>query len=131
MKLLVFHRPPEPLDEDVVEATALAVHQQLQSEGQQGCRKLGRRELAPLVGVEDFQWSVPRDGPLHGAHTETRVERVRQFPREPEVAVAVEDSAAIHVATLHRNLSDVRRPDLIWPRHRQVAQQIRIDPLAG
>ena len=102
INLLGFHRPPESLDEDIVEAPAFAVHRQLHPAGQQGGRELGRRELTALVGVGDFRRAVPRDGPMGGAHAEACVERVGQFSREHGAAVPVEARAEIPMPALHR-----------------------------
>jgi hypothetical protein len=44
--LVVFDRAPEPFPEDVVEATALAVHPELYAQREQRLAKLGRGELA-------------------------------------------------------------------------------------
>ena len=52
--LLIFDSAPQPLDEDVVEAAALAVHRQLHAGGQERLGKLRRGELAALIGVEDL-----------------------------------------------------------------------------
>src|SRR5690606_8656590 len=51
--LLVLQRAPQPLDEDVVDAAALAVHADLHAAPQQGPGEGVGRELRALVGVED------------------------------------------------------------------------------
>ncbi len=55
--LLVFDRFPEPLDEDVVAPSALAVHADLDLLGQKNLREVDTGELAALVGVEDLRLS--------------------------------------------------------------------------
>jgi len=59
--LLVFHRPPQPFDEDVVETSALAIHRQFHTERQERGSELRRRELAALVCVEDLGRAKSRD----------------------------------------------------------------------
>ena len=49
VNLLVFHTPPQPFDEHVVQTPALAIHRQLHVQRQERLRKLGRGELAALV----------------------------------------------------------------------------------
>ena len=59
-------RAPQSLDEDVVQASALAVHRQLQAGCEQRLGKLGAGKLATLGGVEDLGRAVPGHPPLHG-----------------------------------------------------------------
>ena len=76
VNLVVFDRPPEPFDEDVVQRTAAAVHRQLHPEGEQRLGKLGGRELAALIGVEDLRHAIAVDRPLHRPGAEARVQGV-------------------------------------------------------
>ncbi len=115
VNLLVFDRPPEPFDEDVVEAAALAIHRELYSELEQRLGKLRRGKLAALVGVDDVRNPVLGDRPLHCIRTEGRVQRVRQLPGEDGTAVPVDHRAQVDEPALDRHVGDVGGEDLIWP----------------
>lgn len=125
--LVMLDRAPQPLDEDVVEAAALAVHGQLHAGREQRLGKLGGGKLAALVGVEDLRRAIPGHRALHRPHAEAGIERVRQFPREDRPAIPVEHRAEVDEAAVDRHVGDVHRPDLVGPIDRQPAQQIRED----
>ena len=74
--LVVFDRPPEAFDEDIVERSAFAVHRQFDAESEQRLGELGGRKLATLVCVEDFWDAVLVNGPLHRSDAEARIQRV-------------------------------------------------------
>ena len=56
--ILVLHRPPQPLDEHVVERPAAAVHADAYCGLEQRTRELLARKLAALVGVEDLRMAL-------------------------------------------------------------------------
>ena len=62
--LLVFRRPPKPVDEEVVPSCAFVVHADLDRVRRQHAGEGGPRELRALIGVEDFGLSVGRQGLL-------------------------------------------------------------------
>ena len=105
--LIVFDGPPEPLDEDVVEAAPLSIHREFHAKGEQWLGKFGRGELAALVGVEDLRHSVLLDRPLDRPGAEAGVEGVRQFPSQDRPAVPIDHREEVDVATLDRNVGDV------------------------
>ena len=53
--LLVFEAAPQPLDEDVVHAPALAVHADGDPVPLEGAGEVVAGELAALVGIEDLR----------------------------------------------------------------------------
>ena len=57
--LLVLQRSPQPLDEDVVQPTAAAVHRDSHAGSLQDRGECGRGELAALIGVEDRRPAEP------------------------------------------------------------------------
>ena len=131
--LLVLDRPPEPLDEDVVAPGALAVHADRDLGGLQHLGEVGRGELAALVRVEDLGLAVPGERLLQGLDAEVRRQRDREPPGQDLAAEPVDDGDEIDEPPRHRHVGDVARPDLVGPRHRQVAQQVGVDlvPRAG
>ena len=56
--LLVFEAAPQPLDEDVVHAPALAVHADHDPVPFQGAGEVVASELAALVGIEDLRPAI-------------------------------------------------------------------------
>src|ERR1700737_4358662 len=58
--LLVFDRPPKPLDKDIVTPCAFAVHADGDAILDQHAGELGAGELATLIGVEDVRRAVFR-----------------------------------------------------------------------
>lgn len=59
---LVFEGSPQPLDKDVVEEPALAIHGDTHPGLLQAVRPCPRCELAALVGVEGFWAAIPVQG---------------------------------------------------------------------
>ena len=78
--LVVFDRPPESFDEDVVEAPALAVHRELHAAGEERLGKFFGGELTALIGVENFRSAVLRERALHGPDTEAGIIRRASCP---------------------------------------------------
>ena len=124
---LVLDRPPEALDEDVVAPGALAIHADGDLGGGQDCDEADGGELAALVGVEDARPAMPGQSFLERLDAEIRAQCDRQPPGEDLAAVPVDDGREIDEAARHRYVGDVHRPDLVWPGHRQVAQEVRVD----
>ena len=57
--LLLLHRPPKALDEDVVPPGAFAVHADRDAMAGEHAGEGRARELAALIGVEDLRSSTP------------------------------------------------------------------------
>lgn len=128
--VLVLDRAPQSLDEDVVERAASPIHADAYASPFQAARKGQGGELHALIGVEDL-------GPrrlkrlLQRVQTEPTVERVGQMPVDHVVAEPINDRHQVHEAAQQRHIRDVGAPDLIGPRDRQLAQQVRIDLVFG
>ena len=60
--MLLLHAAPQPLDEDVVQGTATAVHADGDSVAFQQLHIVCRGELAALVAVDDLRASVALEG---------------------------------------------------------------------
>ena len=88
---LVFERTPQPLDKDVVQAPAPAVHRDLDAGGLQVPGEGAARELAALVGVEDLRRAMAGQRVVEGFDAEARVEGVRQPPGQHMPACPVHD----------------------------------------
>src|SRR6201989_79508 len=89
--LLVFETAPQPLDEDVVHAPALAVHADRDAIPLQGAGKIVTGELAALVGIEDFRSAIARERFLECLDAKIGVERVGEAPGQHRAADPVHD----------------------------------------
>lgn len=76
INVLVFEGPPEPFNENIVLATTTAVHADgdLVIDENLGKRVAGK--LRPLVGVEDFRFSVAAQRLFKGLDTKGRLQGV-------------------------------------------------------
>jgi hypothetical protein len=115
--LLVFDRPPQPLDEHVVAPSSLAVHADRDLPATERAGECSTSELAALVGVEDLRLAEPRQRFFERFDAERRLHRDRQPPRQHTAAEPVDHRRQIHEAARHRDVGDVHRPDLVGPRH--------------
>src|SRR5262249_29710231 len=76
---LVFHAPPQPLHEHVVQRTPPTVTAHRAPRPPQPAGVLPRRELRSLVGVEDLR-TAPLKRFVQRLQAETHVQRIRQPP---------------------------------------------------
>ncbi len=111
--LLVLQAPPQPLDENVVQPAALAVHRDrytvvFENAGDEGFGG----ELGALVGVEDLRSAVGEEGLLEGLDAEVALHRVREPPREHAPAVPVDYSDQIQKTFFHWDEGNIGRADL-------------------
>ena len=79
---LVFEAAPQPLDQDVVHAAALAVHTDHHPVPLQCPGEIVAGELAALVGIEDLGAAVASERFLECIDTKISAERVGQSPRQ-------------------------------------------------
>src|SRR6266478_4951088 len=70
---------------------------------------------------------MPGERFLEGLDAELRAERVRQPPRQHGTAHPVHDHRQVEEALGHRDVGDVRAPDLIDPLDRDPAEQVGVD----
>lgn len=97
----VFHRAPQPLDEDIVHPAPLVVHGVFDPDGLKRARELEARELRPLIGVEDLGPTETRKRLLQRGHSEIRIHRVRQPPAQHTPTVPVHHLEKIHETSMH------------------------------
>ena len=129
--LLVFHAPPQPLDEDVVHPAPAAVHAVLDAETGQFPGPFGEGELAALIGVEDLGNATGGgQGVFQGFQAEAGFHGVGNGPAQHLARCPVHHRAQVVVAAGHRHVGDVGAPDLIGPGDRQVPQQVGIFTVA-
>src|SRR3954453_14000862 len=124
--LFVLQTPPEPLHEDIIHATTLAVHADLDRVPLQNTDKVIAGELAALVGVEDVRPSELAQRLLQGLDTEVGLQGVGQAPGQNGTAVPIHDHHQVQKAAGHRNVRNIRAPDLIDTVDRQASKQVGI-----
>jgi len=129
--LLVFNAFPESFHEHVIAPTPFPVHADLDAVGGQEPRELQTRELTALIGVKDLRCAIADYRVLHRVETEIGGQCVRQPPRQHAATGPVEHRAQIHEAPRHRNVGDIRCPDVIRAGDLQVAQEIRVHRMGG
>ena len=125
----MFEGPPQPLDEDVVLASAAAVHADADAVVFENLGEAGAGKLRPLIGVEDLWLAVAAEGLLERLHTEIRLQAIGKPPGEHLAAVPVHDRHQVHIPPGHTHVSDVGRPHLIGVIDAQVPQQIGVNPV--
>ncbi len=126
---LFLQRPPQPLDEHVVQGTTSALHAHRHPVLLQTTGLRLRPELHPLIGVED-RGPTAAQGFFQALQAEPAVERVRQPPAEHVPAVPVDHRRPIREAPLQQDVGDIGGPDLIATVDRQPSKQIRVDHVA-
>ena len=126
----VFDRPPEALDDNVVDGPAATVHADLNGAVFEDLEEFRGRELRSLVGVEDERLS-PAESIAERIAAKGSFERVGKFPAENEAAVPVDDGRQVEEAVFHPNVSDIGAPDVIRRFDFDVAQEIRKDLVLG
>ena len=82
VNMLVLHRAPESLNEDVVHPPSFAIHADLDLVSRQDAGELLAGELSPLIGVEDLGPAVFCNGLFQRLGAEVRGLGVRQPPRQ-------------------------------------------------
>src|SRR5271166_5562745 len=125
--LLIFQAAPQPLDEDVVEKLAFAVHADAHTAGRQLVDESRAGKLYALIGVEDLRRAVSIYRLLQGFDAKPRLHPDRHTPRQNPAAEPVHHRDQIDKALGQRDVRDVRAPHLVRPLDRQTAQKIRID----
>ena len=98
--LLVLHRPPQPLHEDVVGVAPFPVHADLHPVFLQHMGELQAGKLTPLVGVEDLRLALPQCL-LQGGDAEVGLQAVGQSPSHHVPAVPVHDGHQVEESTGH------------------------------
>ena len=83
----------------------------------------------PWSVVRDQRPAVPAQRLLDGAHAEAHLHRVVEVPGQHEAARPVHHRHQVE-PTAHRDVGDVRAPQLAGPDDVQAAQQVRIDSVA-
>lgn len=126
--LLIFDRPPEPFDKDMVMRPSSTIHTDPDPGLRQATGKGEAGELGALVGVEDHRQAV-RQGLVQALQAKGRLQGIRQLPRQHFTAIPVQDRDQVDKPARQVNVGDIRTLHLIRDGHRHPAQQVGIDPM--
>ena len=124
--VLILDRAPESFHEHVVQRTSTAIHTDADAGLFQACCEVQRRELRALVRVKDVRLSL-RQRQVKRIQAEASIQGVGELPGHYVTTIPIYDCHEVHKPTQHTDVGDVGTPYLIWPRDRQVAQQVWID----
>lgn len=122
----IFQGPPEALDVDVVQIPGFAIHRYLGLCPLQPVGPVEGRELRPLVRIHDLGRAELVDGLVQRLEAEVCLQRVRYPPSQHLAGEPVHDGHQVEKAFPHRQVGDVRAPDLVGPVHPQPTQQIGV-----
>ena len=118
----ILQGPPQPLDEDVVDAAPFAIHRDPAADPFQPVGPGEGRELRPLIGVHDLGRAELVDRLVQRFDAEVSLQGVGDAPSQHFPGVPVHDGDQIEKAAAHGQVGDVGAPDLIGPFHAQPAQ---------
>ena len=88
---LVFDRPPQPSDKNIVASRDFAVHAHRNLSVLQDRKKGDGGELAALIRVHDFRPTMPSQGFAQRLQARLRLQRHREPPREHIAAKPVDN----------------------------------------
>ena len=76
IQVVIFDGPPQLLEEDIVLASAAAVHADADGVVFENSGEAGAGKLGALIGVEDLRLAIAAEGFLKGLHTEIRFQAI-------------------------------------------------------
>ncbi len=128
---LALRRPPQTLDEPVVNPPPPAVHADPHTRREQRAQACLACELAALAGVRDQRRPMALQRLLKRARAESRLQGVVQLPGRNEPARPVHDRHQVQVPAPHRNAGDVRTDRLSGQDMVKPAKETGMDPATG
>lgn len=122
---LIFNRPPEAFEKNIVKDAATAVHTDTDLLLFQSTGKLTAGKLTALINVEDLRLRGLQ-GLFQGRHTEGSIQVSRDFSREHRAAVPVHNGHQIDESMEHADIGDIRAPYLITMINSQIPQEVGV-----
>ena len=122
----ILQRPPQALNEDVVQIPGFAVHRYFGAHLFQPVGPGEGGELRPLVRIHDLGRAEAVDCLVQSLDAKISLQRVGDAPGQHFAGEPVHDGHQIEEAFAHGQVGDVGAPDLIWPLDPQTAQQIGV-----
>ena len=123
---LVFQGAPQPRYEDIVEEPAFPIHRDPHPGTPKPIRPREGRELGSLICVHDLGRAELMNGLVQRFDAEVGLQGVRDPPGQNLSSVPVHDRHQIEEPSAHRQIGDVRTPDLVRAIHPQTSQQVGI-----
>jgi hypothetical protein len=125
---LVFERPPQPFDENIVGRATTAIHADQNAAFLERGQEFGGGELRALIGVPDFGLAET-ESPVECGQAEAALHGVGEFPTEHEAAEPIHHRDQVEKAAPHRDVSNICTPDMVGSKDFHATQQIWIDPV--
>ena len=125
--VIILQGLPEPFYPDIIQSTAFAIHRDTNFFLGKVLRPQGTGVLAALVAVYDLRLSIFCNCILQHVLTSLCTHGVTNTPTDDLAAIHVNDGCHIHKAFLHRDIGNIRTPDLIAMGDVQALQQVRLN----
>lgn len=125
--LFIVDRASQLFDEDVVAPAVATVHADAHLVDLQSSNELGTRELRTLIRVKTLRTAKAVQCLPQDIDSEVRCEDFRALPGEDFADEPIDEGNEVHEAANHRDVSHVRRSDLIRSIEGDAAQQVRDD----
>jgi len=122
----VLKAAPQPLDEDVIQIAAPAIHGYFDARIPQNTGECLTGELTALICVEYLWRTITLYGLLQSLNAKARIHAVRQTPAQHMARGPIHDRHQIQKAASHGDKSNIRAPDMVRPGDRQPSEQIGI-----
>jgi hypothetical protein len=105
--ILVLHRSPQALDEDVVQCAPTTIHTDRDAMLLEQARKAITGELRALIRVEDPRHLLPIQRLLQTLHTEPAIQGVTHPPAQHLAAVPIDHRHQVPEPSLQPDIRDV------------------------
>lgn len=122
--VLIFERPPESFDDNIIHGSSLAIPADCDAFGFQDSGEYITGELATLIRVEDFGAPPSSDGLEKSVDAELRIQGIREPITKDFAAMPVQDRHQVDKPSFERNVGDVGAPDLVRPADAEIPQAV-------
>jgi len=130
VNLLVLDAAPQALGENVVAASAPAIHADLNASTQQQLGVLWAGEMAPLVAVPDLGLGLSQGG-ASARQDKGQFERVGQLPGEHVTAEPIQHRHQVYPAVQQPNVGNVDAENVVGVAGGEMPQKIGENPMFG
>ena len=124
--VVILYCAPKPLDHDVVQCSAFAVHADSYPPAVQNSGERVAGILAALVGIEDLRHAFGLQSLLQAIDAKRRIQTVTELPADHIAARPINHSSQVNMAIAQRNVGDVRAPDMVAALDLKPSEQVGI-----
>ena len=130
INLLVLYAAPQALGENVVAASATAIHADLHASAQQQLGVLRAGEMAPLVAVPNLRFGLSQGG-AGASQDKGQFERVGQLPGNHIAAEPIQHGHQVHPAVQQPKVGNVDAENVVGVAGGDMPQKIGENPVFG